>query len=155
MREFFALAIVGLSTWAIVEILHHGKIFAGWRETFKRWSEAPADQVWRRRAGQLMSCAFCLSPWASALMSVLCTGWLMTGWSILLFVPLTFAGARVANWLNDLHRSRNRTPKDEEEWVVGSDGQGDEKEDEEEPWGYASKVPGGSDDMPRNCDDDK
>ena len=86
------LLILGLATCAIVEVIHHGSIFA----TLRLWAETRDDKL-----GELISCPFCLSHWAGAL--VVCL-WVLSktiGWGFM--VPVyVLATIRTSNIINDV-----------------------------------------------------
>jgi hypothetical protein len=54
--EAMDLLVMTLGTWQIVEILHHGKLFAD-RRAIAEVRDSPVDR--------LFLCPFCLSPWVA------------------------------------------------------------------------------------------
>ena len=103
----FCLAV--LATCAVVEVLHHGALFAGLRARLEArggfWSE-------------LMDCPFCLTHWVAGGFALLLTGTACIGNSsvqcvrVVLGLPLLwFAVVRGANLLNDITHHWNRTPR--------------------------------------------
>jgi hypothetical protein len=97
------LAVAFLATWQIVEIWHHGDIFASWRARIEMWDETPSIR-------QLLRCPFCLSQWVGLAASLVLLAGAREHW--LLGVPLYgLAAARLANLGNDLTHSWCRTPR--------------------------------------------
>ena len=103
----YLLFVAALAIWEIIEIWHHGSLFAGWRAR---------TEVWHSWLGELLGCPFCLAPWvALPVVTVLFLwdhGMVDQRWLLpdVLFI-FAFAAARSANVLNDaLHRFA-RTPR--------------------------------------------
>jgi hypothetical protein len=100
--NLFTLIVAALATWHIVEVWHHGSIFASWR--------ARVD-LWEGFFGELLRCPFCLSVWVAGLS----TGWFFltsaVGYDVLAWPLYLFAVARLANLGNDVSRDLCRTPK--------------------------------------------
>lgn len=98
------VTVGALAVWEIVEVWHHGEIFATARSKVETWGESEST-VKRFLCGAL-TCPFCLSVWVGMVTSITLT-----------LLPDTlpvFAGlalARAANALNDLTHAYSRTPK--------------------------------------------
>lgn len=109
------LIVAALATWQIVEIWHHSALFVNSRA---------AVENWENKIGQLLSCPFCLSPYAAA--AVLCcltlrvptsglASWLAIFLSYVVLLAQAaihaFAVARLANLGNDFFYTYCRTPR--------------------------------------------
>lgn len=91
------LVLLALATMHIVEVYHHGSIFADLRARL----QSSTSGFVRDLAG----CMFCLSTWVGAVAIVLWT--LEILWLRLLLCA--FAVTRLANLMNDLSHPFNRT----------------------------------------------
>lgn len=106
------LAVGALAVWHIVEVWHHGSIFATWRARLEL-----SDHFFAR----LLKCPFCLSLWVAFLvmpfmmppiepvethMTVYANSFFGAGYMVF----LAFAIARLANLGNDLTSKWCRTP---------------------------------------------
>lgn len=113
---FFQILICGLATWQIVEILHHGHLFARLRASW---------EVERSFRAALLCCPFCLSPWIAWLLMLLTDLWPSGGYVI----AGGFAASRLANVFNDLTYYANRTPRQQHyaEYVSDEEDQKDAK----------------------------
>ena len=112
IMESFTILLAAISTWQIIEIWHHSHLFSGLR--------ARVD-LWEGRAGQLLRCPFCLSPWVAALSyisvslglywTVSESQWIQSA-GLMLYLPFVIlAISRLANLANDLFHFVCRTPK--------------------------------------------
>lgn len=106
------LTIAALATWQIIEIWHHSSLMARWRAI---------TQTWDNFFGRVLNCMFCLTPWVSwlvcSIVFVPVPPWDGTFANLaveivtlLQFVILGFAIARLANLGNDLTRGYCLTP---------------------------------------------
>lgn len=95
---FTDLLAAALATWQIVEIVHHGEIFAGCRSV---WEER------RNFFDRLRLCPHCLSVWVGLLLA---GSLLVSDTWIVRLVVYGFAVSRLANLGNDLGHKQCRTP---------------------------------------------
>jgi hypothetical protein len=109
LPSLVAILIAALSVWEILEIWHHSHLFAGWRAR---------SELWDNKAGQLLSCMFCLAPWVSLLVvaALAASEHLTQHYSRWLGLAVAgpfyaFAIARLANLGNDVCHRICRTPK--------------------------------------------
>lgn len=135
--SFIVLGMI--ATNAVVEIIHHGKIFKGLRERAEWWQAS--DNGFKRWLGSLIGCPFCLSTWAGLVVS----GLLIYSYSYASVWPLllmsAFVFGRLANILNAFlgNTDLDDTPRNERDrWVAQSvpvtdDADEDEAEDDPEP----------------------
>jgi len=101
----------------IVETLHHGSFFQGWR---MRAADHVNDARWFvRKLAHLLQCPFCLSHWTSAMTVTLAcyvAVYLPGTWGAMAtFIVLVFAVTRGSQLLNDLTHLWCRSPTDDEE----------------------------------------
>jgi hypothetical protein len=105
------LIIVFLAGMQIVEILHHGSLFA----PLRAWAERRKDletagetlRSWIvRKFAQLLYCPFCEAPWACAIAAF---GWKWGG-SVAWLIIFALAASRLANLTNDLTHKWSRSP---------------------------------------------
>lgn len=85
------LAILALATWEVVELWHHGSIFADWRAQTELW-----DYPWRT----LFSCPFCLAPWTALVLRMSASKAVYIGIDTLVGVIV----------LHEIFNARNRLP---------------------------------------------
>lgn len=102
------IIVVALATWHVVELWHHGSLFATLRARLEVGGTFAAD---------LLLCPFCLTTWVAWGMMI----WVIGVEALLSDRPpavrmawyagvLGFAAARVANLLNDVLSPYSRTP---------------------------------------------
>lgn len=100
------LFVAALAAWQVVEVWHHGDIFADWRSRVELWRGG----VWGWLGGML-GCPWCLSVWVGLL--VCAELWLASfaGYSWVALPAYALAVSRLANLGNDLSHARCRTPR--------------------------------------------
>ena len=109
---YLALPLLVLANRQIIEVWHHGEIFARHRA----WLEALGDNV----IADLLLCPFCLSHWTAFGLTI-CAFLVMSapltaerlclcGPAFFLAIPYTFAVAGLSNLLNDACYKIWRTP---------------------------------------------
>ena len=99
--------VLGLAVWQIVEIWHHGSIFAGRRADLEIEDSFKAS---------LLSCPFCLSTWVGWFVAAMIALAGLTAWlGFLKILVAGLAAARLANLGNDLFHDRCRTPRPDNE----------------------------------------
>lgn len=94
--------VVGLFSWGLTEVVHHGSIF----EMPRAYLEVRGGKL-----GELASCAFCKSFWAALAGSALVTlskHYIPTPSAIASFIVMTYAGMRLANLFSDLSHGITR-----------------------------------------------
>ena len=99
------IVINALCVWAIVEVIHHGTIFA----KLRAYTEAKGGFL-----GELIACPFCLSHWAAAFVTLCSSAHYYSNASPLVItasVLMWLATIRVANLFNDVCYKLTRTPK--------------------------------------------
>ena len=119
------ILISALSCWQIVEIVHHGSIFAPLREWATRvelGTQAPhgREVFVLSFLARLIYCPFCLSFWAAVASIVLMLLGSPTSW-----IVAAFAVTRLAQLGNDLTYDWTRSPR-YEEIIDESDGADEE-----------------------------
>lgn len=109
MLLLLALVVISIATWAIVDIVHHGQIFADFRAVLDL-----RPDWW---LSKMVRCPWCLSVNVAMLLSFILALPLLriSGWGLLLSVVGTvligFAASKVANFLNDISYTFTRLPK--------------------------------------------
>lgn len=100
------LVTAAMAIWQVVEIWHHGQLFADWRSRVETWAAGVKGWV-----GNLLTCPWCLSVWVGFLVcgNLLLSDALGAPW--VAFFPYAFAASRLANVGNDLTHHWCRTPK--------------------------------------------
>lgn len=93
--------VLGFCVWQIVEIWHHGDLFANWRDKVSHW-----EQGFFGWLSRLLSCPWCLSVWCGIIVSAI---W-YTEQPICRIILIGFAVSRFANIANDLTHPYNLTP---------------------------------------------
>ena len=99
------LLLVSLFTWAVVEVIHHGSLFA----EIRAYADA-ADG----RLKELLGCPFCLSHWVGILGTVLAALAIEHRAGMAYYILLWFGSVRLSNVFNDLTGSFKRMSGDDE-----------------------------------------
>lgn len=102
-----ALLVGALAGAQATETLHHGSIFAPWREKATDWS---SKRGVRKFVGDLLRCPFCLAHWTCGL--AIAGLWFLppaATWPI-----YALAATRLAQILNDVLHPWTRSPSDTE-----------------------------------------
>lgn len=98
--QIIDLILIGLATWQAIEIYWHSPLFAEARAK----AEEGSDEV-----SQVLQCPWCLSVWVAGIIAL----WVMLTPTLLHIPVWALAASRLANILNDLTHSFNRTPRDD------------------------------------------
>ena len=100
------LFVAALAIWQIVEIWHHGELFADRHSKVENWRGGVKGWL-----GVLLTCPWCTSVWIGFLVCGNLELSRALGHSWVAFFPYAFAMSRLANLGNDLTHRWCRTPR--------------------------------------------